>query len=171
MARSLVARAMNHSPLLGHTGRWPGCGSKRPFLCASFWRGGVFAVISASLQWSPAAVDAAAAGGSLRPTSSSSSSDRCVIGRSNLFLHHVSARGAVYALRCILRRAADPCACMVGQADACALCGASCCPGIATRGEFLALQAHAPCCHMRAACQRQVPAELRYSVMSMSDFP
>ena len=49
------------------------------------------------LQWSPAAVDSAAAGGSLRPTSSSSSSeasDRCVIGRSNLFPPPCSCAGS-----------------------------------------------------------------------------
>jgi hypothetical protein len=71
----------------------PGCGSKRPFSCASFG-GVVFLPLFPHLQWSPAAVDAAAAGGSLRPTSSSSSSDRCVIGRSNLYPPPCSCAGS-----------------------------------------------------------------------------
>jgi hypothetical protein len=55
----------------------------------------VFSPLFPHLQWSPAAVDSAAAGGSLRPTSSSAlSNDRCVIGCSNLFPPPCSCAGS-----------------------------------------------------------------------------
>ena len=150
-----LADCSSHEPLtscqLGHTGRCRGAARKGHFRVRHFG-GVVFSPLFPHLQWSPAAVDSAAAGGSLRPTSSSTlSNDRCVIGRSNLFPPPCSCAGScACAAMYSPPSGRDPCACMVGQADACALCGASCCPGIAT-GRVLDAASHAAICGPRVA--------------------
>ena len=93
-----LADCSSHEPLtscqLGHTGRCRGAARKGHFRVRHFG-GVVFSPLFPHLQWSPAAVDSAAAGGSLRPTSSSAlSNDRCVIGRSNLFPPPCSCAGS-----------------------------------------------------------------------------